>query len=247
MSDLTTDCLLAVTGLLPDKITRRERSAANTLPDTFAKRARAWWTADDPKPFKEPTTPDMDKLFDRLATAPTQPEVQAWLANDDDLDIVDDLLISLKKARQYLVDKWPRIQIATFGGTRLMPLAMDDAAEVASLWAVLNDPLRVLDEMDSWTLTPSQAEAFRANHPALYEHYRTELQAAAALRVGKDQNWIPTEAQEIALAILTGQPSGVASYESAGSSEHAPPPEKDLGASAAETQLDKSAKPKSAK
>lgn len=245
---LAIDCLLGVTGLVPDGVTERERMAAITMPETFAKRARSWWLADEREPYKELPEKNLDKLFDSVAIDPTLDEITAWLKDaGDDMEIAEDLHLALVAARKYLVQKWPRVVIPTFGGDRVMPLAIDDAAEVTSLWAVLDDPVRVLDEMDSGTLSPSQAEAFRTVYPALYDHYRDALEDAAALRVRKDPDWMPSEQQEIALAILTAQPSGVAPYEATTPPGEPPQQKKDLGAKDAETQLDKSAKPKGPK
>lgn len=248
-TDLSTDCLLGVVGLIPDVITQRQHIAAAVLPDTFSARARAWWKLNDYEKFKVVNAPkNLDDLFDKIALEPSQQELAAWLeaSNDDDDDAITSFHLSLIEARKYLVKKWPRIQIETFGGTRLMPLAVDDAAEVASLWAVLNEPTRILDEMDSASITPSQATAFRTVYPKLYDYYRNELAMGAAEQTAKDPQWMPDESQEILLGILTGQPSGTLNYEATAGEAKAPVPEKDLGASDAETQLDKSSKPRSA-
>jgi hypothetical protein len=257
MPDLATDCLLAVVGLVPDEVTARERRAAAVLPETFTSRAHAWWKATEREKIRDLKTPDLEKLFDSIATPPTQTDVKEWLGEDpeDEGEQALNLFLSLSAAREYLVNgvradhrpRWPRIIIDTYAGPRLMPLAIDDEAEITSLWAVLNEPTRVLDEMDCAGLTPSQAEAFRAAYPALFAHYWTELLAEAARLTAKDPEWMPDEEQTVILGVLSGQPPGVQKYDAAPPPPDGPKPQKDLGASAAETQLDKSAKPKSAK
>lgn len=244
---LATECLLAVVGLRPEAITSRQIRAATTLPETFAKRAAAWWTAER-APFKDVQAPkDLDKLFDDISVPPPQSQLSDWLRSaGDDVELIEDLHLALGKARAYLVAKWPRIVIQTFAGPRLMPLGVDDAAEVASLFAVLNEPTRILDEMDFGALTDSQAQAFRQNFPALAAWHRTALQTAAAKRTAKDADWMPDETQEIMLGILVGQPPGLIGADAGPPSPAPRLDEKDLGAKAASTQADLSSKPKSA-
>lgn len=241
---LTTECLLGTVGLTPKEITPRQHTAAATLPDTFRDRALAWWNRRDRKRYKDIREIDLDKLFDKIAAPPTQGELEDWLsvAGDDD-EVIQDLHLSLSAAREYLKEKWPRIQIRTFAGTRLAALSVDDAAEVTSLIAVLNEPTRVLDEMDCGSLSPSQAEAFRKIYPTLYGVYRQAIEEGAGKKVTENQDWAPDESEEIALAILTGQPSGLLPYESDQEAPGAPKPEKDLGAAEARTQADQSSKP----
>lgn len=246
MSDLATDCLMATVGLMPDEVTSRQRAAAATLPDTFASRAASWWTEEKPKKFSAPKVPKLDVIFDKIALPPTQPEVKAWLheSPDDDDDTALLLYLAITQARKLLVDRWPRIVLASFAGERLMPLAVDDQAEVASLFAVLNEPTRILDEMDMNSLSPSQAEVFRTAYPELFTHYRFALGDGAAKLAKKDPAWMPTEKQSVLLSVLTGRPAGVLTYEAEAPSKDKPKQPKDLGASNAETQEDRSSKPK---
>jgi len=248
LSDLATDSLLATVGLLPDAITPADVRAAERLPGVFSKRADAWWDIEDRPKWTAPKLPDFDKLFDKLGVEPSRTEIEAWLrAVGDDDDGLAAFVPSLMTARNYLVAQWPRIVLSTFAGPRIQALSIDAEAEVASLWLVLNDPASILDEMDAATMSPSQAEAFRNAYPALSEFHRMALAEGAAKRTTRDPEWMPTEEQTVILSILTGQPPGVLDYVTETPAENQPKPEKDLGAGAAETQLDKTAKPKSAK
>ena len=248
MTPLEADCLLAVAGLTPGAFTAAQRRQAMALPELFRARALAWWTADR-KPFVEVKSPDLDKLFDAITTDVPRVALESWMrAGGDDPDYVLDLQIGITRARQYLVAQWPRITLQTYAGPRLMPLAIDDEAEVVSLWAVLDEPTRILDEMDAGTLTSSQANAFRNVYPALHAHYMSALQEGAAASVAADPDWMPDEAQELILSMLTGRPIGaLPPTDAAASPAEAPSPSKDLGAGKAATQADKSSAPKSPK
>lgn len=243
-SPLSADCLLGVVGLMPDEVTRRQMVQAATLPEKFSARAKAWWNRKEPTAYKDIKVGNLDELFDKISAEPTREEIERWHADaGDDAEIIEDFTVSLKNARTYLKEQWPRIQLVTFAGTRLADLSVEDEAEVASLFAVLNEPTRVLDEMDSATLSPSQATAFRKAYPALYGHYWDAIQMGAAEQGKGDLEWMPDESQEIALAILTGQPQGALPYESEQQGGQPPKPDKDLGAAAVRTQADQSSKP----
>lgn len=250
---LTAESLLAVTGIIGDpNITSATFTRAAEVPVTFARRGAAWWETDEPKPLAPVEVADFDKLFESL-NAPTnagrleailrlQPEAEVFLA---------EYRVLLTQARQYLVERWPRVVVDTYAGPRMLPVGDDELAEIASLFAVVNRPARLLDEMDAGTLTPTQAEAFRSTYPELSRHHGESVQAAAAARTAKDITWMPTETQEIVLSILTGNPPGVVPYDSESKKpEETPKAEestKDLGASRAETQADRTSAPKGVK
>lgn len=244
---LFADCLLAVVGLLPEKITARERQAAELLPAKFADHARAWWKKDR-KPYKEIKPPrDLDALLDAVSVKPTSAQLAAWLKRaGDDTEAIEAMHVGLGKARAYLVQQWPRIPFQTFAGTQMLPLSIDDTAEVISLWAVMNSPERILDEMDAYTLTDTQALAFRTVFPALFAHYTAELRIGSAKMLVADPEWSPDESQDIVCGVLTGKPPGVIPADAAAAPGAQTTPAKDLGASAARTQADASSQPKSA-
>lgn len=250
MSDLAIDCLLATVGLLPKEVTPAHKAAAAGLPDIFRERALAWWERDRKK-FDDVEVKAAEKLFDKIAVPPSQLEVKAWLdASGADDDVELDLKLALTQARQLLVARWAplRVILASFAGPRPQKMAIDDAAEVGSLWAILNDRTRILDELDMGSLSPSQAEVYRDAYPALYEHLRMSLHEGAVKQTAKDPEWMPDEAQTVVLGMLTGRAEGPLNYDAAPAAQESPTkPPKDLGAGSAATQADVSAKPTAAK
>lgn len=246
---LAADCLLAVVGLLPKRVTAANHRAAELLPAKFERRALAWWGIDERPAAPALAELDADALFDKLPVDDVAgATLTEWLREaGDDVERIEDLKLALPKVRRWMRDRIPRIVIPTFAGPRVMPMAVDDAAEVASLFAVLNHAERVLDEMDAGSLTPSQAEAFRQNFPALAKFYGAALDRGSSAKAAKDPDWWPTEEQEILCGILSGNPPGLLTSHAPPPAE-APPPklDKDLGARNSETQADKSSRPKSA-
>jgi hypothetical protein len=242
------DLLLAAVGVVPKSVTDMDRARAARLPALFQERAAAWWGLEKAKPYKNIDATDAEKVYDRIALDPDPSELRTWLtAAGDDPGPVEALYDSVKLARDYLRINWPRrVTLDTFGGEVSLPLAVDDQAEALSLFAVVNDPTRVLDEMDSYTLSPSQGDAFRKVYPDLAKLHGAALRAGAAKQHAGDPQWMPSEAQESELAILTGVIVGP--VDTSAPQPAAPPPDqqKDLGAKSARTQADASSRPKAA-
>lgn len=205
---LRSDSLLAVTGLFPKAITPDEHAAAESVAPTFQRRMRAWVKAAEPKPFDyQPPKKDLEGLFAALATTPDQLTVQAWLEGlgVSDIELVADYWKGLQTARQLVVDAWPKFTIEA-SGTQILPLSADDAAEVWSLIQVLDDPERVLDELDSFTLTETQARVFREAYPDLYAAADAEAKATIMEQRARKPSWGLTWDREGVLNTFRGKP-----------------------------------------
>lgn len=245
MAAIMTESLLATIGVIPRDITRSDLRDAAKVPAEFSRHARAWWTVERSR-FKEPPRIDTAKMFDEVATPIDQLQVKRWLdlADEDDTNMIAGLMDAMEAARSYLVTRWPRITIDTFAGPRPMPLPFDDAAEAASLFAVVDGPRRIREEMDYGSLTPSQAEAFRAVYPSLFDAYRFALADEAAKITAKNSAWMPDEAQTLMLSVLTNTAPGALTYVAEQPAPEPPKQARDFGAKRTETQADKSSKPK---
>ncbi len=215
---LLSECLVGVTGLLPKRVDASDVQKAHELPGKLAKRLRAWLGAPmKPFEYREPPA-DMEKLFTQLYDKPGQVQTQAWFEGIgvDDPDLPADFLSGLIECRTYLVGDllaqppapgiWPTLTIDTAAGPEPLPLSVDDAGDMAAVFAVLNDPSALLDEIEQYTLEPLQATAFRECYPALYDHLGQALQAAIAEKRAKDKEWLPSWQQEGVMRTLKGMP-----------------------------------------
>lgn len=205
---LNGDCLLATVGLVPDDIEPRDLKAADTLPATFARRMRAFLTAEQ-KDFDAREAPsDLDGWFDKVAEAPRAGQVAAWisaLGAEEDSDLVAELTAGLRRARDHVVAVWPRVIETTPAGPRNYPLSEDDAADIWRVIRVLDDPESLLDELAMYTLTPEQAKAFRTCYPELYAHADAELDAGLGEQLAKSKNYDPGWERESVIAIFRGE------------------------------------------
>jgi hypothetical protein len=214
---LVSDCLRAVAGIFPKKVDASDLQKGAKLPQTFERRLKAWIAADEIKPFVYVEPPkDMEELFTRLVGRPGQLETEAWFhgIGVDDPDLPADFLSGTVAARVYLVGDlmtgetgiWPTLSLDTAAGPEPLPLAADDAGDMAAVYRILDDPASLLDEMEQYTLEPAQATAFRENFPDLYNFVGTTLQQAIAGKRAKDTKWLPSWQQEGVLRVLKGMP-----------------------------------------
>ncbi|HZN64732.1 MAG TPA: hypothetical protein VFB66_05485 [Tepidisphaeraceae bacterium] len=206
---LESDCLLALTGLFPTQVELRDIEAARTLPETFAKRTRSWVTAKQGA-FTYYKTPDTDKLFRDLAP-PTQPEIAEWLRILVDFPEANEWIAGLQNARDYMRRLWPKNTFDTPAGPRTFPLSVDDAADMHSVFAVLDEPTRVLDELGSYTLTTQQALAFSECYPDLYQFTLASITEACGRKLAKDlpgatrerrMPWFPDGDKDLVMRVL---------------------------------------------
>lgn len=215
---LLSESLIGVTGLFPKSVDASDVQKAHELPEKLSKRLQAWLGKPmAPFAYREPPA-DMEALFVKLYAKPKAVETQAWFQGIgvEDPDLPADFLAGIVAARVYLVGDilaqppmpgiWPTLTIDTAAGPEPLPLSPDDAGDMAAVYAILNDPSVLLDELEQYTLEPLQATAFRECYPMLYDHLGKALQAAIADKRAKDKTWLPSWQQEGEMRKWKGMP-----------------------------------------
>lgn len=207
---IASDNLLAVTGIFPGEITPREHSASTAVQERWTRRLTHWVRTPEAKPFKfaEPKK-NLDAVFLVLAKPISEQDVAGYLDGigvDDSLELGAEYYAAMVRARDYVVNAWPKFSLEGPAGLRILPLSHDDKAEVWSIIQVLDDPDRVLDEMDSQTLTDTQALAFRECYPDLYALADTIITSEIIERRAKNEDWELGVAREAMLNTLRGLP-----------------------------------------
>ncbi len=206
---LRSDCVLSIVGLFPDEIGPKQLTAADGVPGTFTKRIKAWVKDGAQGEFVYVAPPaDLEALFRRLTVAPNETELAGWLdgIGVDDHETMTGFFAGLTQAREYVVNAWPKFSIDGPAGPTILPLAPDDAEEVASVFGVLDEPTRLLDEVDSWTLTVEQAAAFRACFPDLAGHLDETIDLALAELRAKRPDFELGAEREAVLRTIRGLP-----------------------------------------
>lgn len=235
---------MATVGILPPVITPKHLIASQAVVETFRRRLMRWVRTDKPAEFAYREPPDLEKLFKKVVEPPSQIEVAQWidLFGVEDIELNADFPSDINRAREHVVGVYPKLTIDTAAGPQILPLTQDDADEVCSVFTVVDDPEKLLDEMDSWTLTDSQAAAFRTCYPELYAAANDAIRDALTAERAKDDEFgLPWE-QESVLNTLRGLPPEIIPVP-----PPAPPPERPkvkIDSDAEKTQGQASAAPK---
>jgi hypothetical protein len=220
------ESLLAVTGCISPKI-NESLSRMAELPDRLQGRIDRWLRSRGPaRPWTPPPYHDPAKLRDRLIHTPDE------LRGHDGLDevLAAEWVQEVKDARKSLVDRWPGIPLR--GGLTALepPLAHDAAWDWLALVAVVDEPLRLLDELEAGALLPAQLEVFQEVYPEL-----TRVVTEAVFRVVVDLAARGTdlpETKERMLRLVLGTPEDQPIVLPP--TEEPPPPKKSGGGDAAE-------------
>lgn len=206
---IESDSLLAVTGIFPETITEKDRTASAAIAERFRTRVRSWVGSEKQGDFvyKEPPK-DLDKTFDELAIPPDRAKVEAWVdgLGLDDPMLIADYYLSLTRARDAVVAAWPKLFLNGPSGPKVLPLSADDKEEVWTLIQVADDPEKILDELDAWTLTPTMATMFRTCYPDLYAAANSAANQAISEKRAKNEDFDLGPEKDAVLRTIRGMP-----------------------------------------
>lgn len=205
---LLAESLLVEVGIFPKEISPAAVARAAGVKDKFEKRLRGFFDREQTVfPYVEPQDPA--KLLDRIVRPPTEEETAAWLEALG-TELGQEFHDLVETARDYLNAMWPKWDIDAGAGPEPCPLSQDDTNEAWSLYQVVNDATRVLDEVDAYTLSDSQALAFRTVLPELYDACMLAVQDEKSRRNRPDKPWAPPWDKDAVLRTLQGIPQEVA-------------------------------------
>jgi hypothetical protein len=163
---------VAVTGVLkPTAVDGDTSAAASTLLDTFDRRLRKWVRGTEGKPFEPVKFRDLQQTR-KLVQKPLPESVLQDLLKP--LLVVDpaaamDYQAVLLRARSFLDTSYPLETIDSVLGPEEMLPAPDKASRWLSVVAVIDDPERMIDEVEMGGPDPSQVAAFKACYPELHQ------------------------------------------------------------------------------
>lgn len=209
---LEAEALLATTGILsPELVTRDDVRAAEGLPGRWADRISHFLDAEEPRPFRPPEPPkDQQALRRKLQRRLRESEVAAELALFGTSSLVAEYRLLREVARKYALDAWPTASVITLAGPQAAPLALEDWSEVWSITATLDDPDRVLDELDAWSLPPSLVAALAACYPELLAMMQEFAREGRVTRLARSmlrgEEWTMRWETEATLRVLLQMP-----------------------------------------
>lgn len=166
MSELS-EALLGITGVIRPRPDDESIGRAAELLVDFKARIRRWVASSVVKPWSPPLSHGFatrEALRERLMYTPDEP--------DGVHDLGDEVLAAewteeLKDARQQLLDAWPGVVMRGGLEAEEVPLSFDAGQDWLGLVGVVEDPFRLLLELESGAVLPTQLAMFESVYPDL--------------------------------------------------------------------------------
>jgi hypothetical protein len=209
MPPLVAEVLVAVGGVFPEgPFARVQLDAARNLPRDWQVRVRDWFDRETPARFRGVRRLDHRRTLERLSEPLTADAGAVLIAGLPD-DVGAAYLVQLESAREYLRARWPSLSLETPTGPRLLEPGVLSMGEASSLFEVVDDPERVLLELEMASLTSAQAEAFRTVYPALTDMLRAQFDEQLIMRKARRKGYELSWFHERLLRIFFGLPPSI--------------------------------------
>lgn len=197
---LESESLLAVTGVIKPRINESLGRMAE-VPGRIATRVQRWLASTGPaRPWTPPPYHDPQKLRERFVHTPDT------LEGVDGLDevLAAEWVNEVAEARASLTDRWPGIPMR--GGITAIepPLSHDAAQDWLALVAIAEDPLRLVDDLDSGAALPAHVDLFAEVYPELMIVLTKAVMDAVVALVARGTE-LP-EAKERGVRMVLGTP-----------------------------------------
>lgn len=188
------ELLLASTGVLGlDPVTIEDAQAGDATTAEWPGRLQRWVRGKDHKPYKPPPKRNLETAAQNLARPLSAADIEiitAQLVGDSALKM--EYLDALQSSRAYLTNAWPSNTRTTPAGIQFLPLSSGQSWFAAGVLAVVEDPWRLVEELEMLSLTQAQAAAFRACYPEMFAAAIETLQTAMSDATGTRPDWEPT-------------------------------------------------------
>ena len=166
MSELS-EALLGVTGVIRPKPDATTVARADELLEEWRERCYRWVAA-APKAWSPPSAQGYGKpdgIREALMHTPQEPEGVHDLGDDV---LAAEWVLELEDAREQLLAAWPAVVLRGGGWEEEAPLSFDRAQDWLGLVSVIEDPKRLLFELESQAVVPAQLVLFESVNPGLY-------------------------------------------------------------------------------
>lgn len=165
------EAIVGVTGVLePEPIDDGTLGAAAELTTPWQRRIKKWVRGKEIKPFARPRIRDWKATRLQLETILTDTQRKSLVKPLNKLDpaLANDYLADLDRCREFLLTAFPKSEIDSVMG----PHELEPNRQALSVWlsqvAVIEDPDRILTDMEMGTLEDSQVTAFEQCYPEIY-------------------------------------------------------------------------------
>lgn len=180
---LSAEALLSVSGIFPkDPLTRQQGIEAEDVPREQAVLIGEFLDSKGFKKFRLPPRVDHEKTYNALVRGVDPVQIAAVTAELQDGDLKREYEALLMNAREYLRARWPMLVVDVPLGQRFYTPGSTECARASALYAVVNNPRRILAEIAMGTIVAEQVEAFDTLFPDLSKLLRAQLGAELVSR-----------------------------------------------------------------
>ena len=201
---LLSESLLAVTGVIRPKPDDTSVGRADELLEQLKARARRWLGSSTVKPWTPPPSQGFataEALRERLLYTPGEPEGVEHLG---DAVLAAEWVLELKDAREQLCAAWPGMAMRGGLAEEEPPLSLDRTQDWLGLVAVVEDPTRLLHELEAGAVLPAQVAIFKSVYPDIMRQLVGDLFKALVDLQLKNRDLTP--AKERSLRLVLGTP-----------------------------------------
>jgi hypothetical protein len=203
MSDLS-EALLATTGVIRPRPDDTSIGRAAELLAEFTARAGRWVGITDLKHWTPPSSQGFarpESLRERLMHTPAEPE---GLSDLGDEVLGAEWVAELGDAREQLLAAWPAVVMRGGIEAEDVPLSFDRGQDWLALVAVVEDPFRLLHELEAGALVPAQLTLFESVYPDLHRVMLEQTGRALVELLAKRRGLSP--AKDRLVRLVLGRP-----------------------------------------
>ncbi len=203
---LAAECLAAVTGLYPSsRILRGQVADAIAMPKRLMREISAFF---DQEEASEPAKSD------RINYLATWERLNAGIADDDKIDVLDDAevgslyLQQLQSGREYLKSQWRPTKITLLTGPKLLAPSTSEKARCQDLYAMVNDPTRIINRLNSCCVMAEELAGLNAVFPNFMAMLSDMINGEIYRRVQARKSYEVPYRQAIAIRMFAGMDVG---------------------------------------
>ncbi len=216
---LASECLAAVTGLYPSgRVLRGQVAEAIALPKRMQREIAAFLGADAAATPAKAEKINYLATWDRLNTPVEDSDKIGVL---DDAEIGSMYLQQLQTGREYLTGQWRPTRILLLTGPKLLAPSRSEEDRCRDLYAMVNDPTRIVNRLSSCCVMSEETAALRAVFPNFVEMISDMINGEIYKRSHQRKTYEVPYRQSVAIRMFAGEP--VASEVETINAETAPP------------------------
>jgi len=206
---LAAECLAAQTGLWPKKTepSEHDRLAASGMLDRWRSKLSKWLRhPEQVKPFEWTDPPDQADLREKIMRPIDLDEEERLIAMTGDVDLGREYVAVLRAGREYLNNRWPKIQVPGLT-LEMYPPSVEELASVWNATRVLDEADALMDEIEAYSVSVTMINAWKHVFPSLAAEVSEMLDGVDGLLIELDADGHKlTWQQEDIIKKLVGKP-----------------------------------------